>query len=112
MLVDAVEQVAVVDEEVRPAAFVVGEHGDGEVDAEDHHVAAALAVVAVDVGRDLQAVSTGLNAQVGIPLSVEAWAKRENSRMASDCCSVSSVLPRSGDVRPDRQAAGCNRPGV
>lgn len=71
--VDAVVEVAVVDEEVGAALVAVCEDGQGEVEAEDDNVVDAAAVIGVDAGRDAEAVPAGIDGEVGFAaLAVEA----------------------------------------
>src|SRR5690606_30643015 len=64
--VNAFEQVAVVDEEVRTPAGAVSDHRYGEVEAEDHHTADAGARVCLDFGFDAETVGAGVEAQVRV----------------------------------------------
>ena len=63
--IDAVVEVAVVDEEIRAALVAVSEDSQGEVETEDDHVVDAATVVGVDPGRDAEAGAAGLDREVG-----------------------------------------------
>lgn len=62
--VDAVVEMAVVDEEVRAASVTVGQDGKREVEAEDDHAGDAAAVVAVDPRCNGQAAAACLDGEV------------------------------------------------
>jgi hypothetical protein len=110
--VDAVVEVAVVDEEVSAALVAVSEDGQGEVEAEDDHVVDAAAVVGVDPRRDAEAAASGLDREVGFAaLAVQALGVPGEQQDRFVC-----LLPALSEVEVDRllqfDALGGDLPGA
>jgi hypothetical protein len=95
--VDAVVEVAVVDEEVRAALMAVSEDRQGEVEAEDDHVVDAATVVGVDPGRDAEAGAAGLDREIGFAaLAIKALGEPGEQQDRFVC-----LLPALSEVEVD-----------